>query len=419
MHTQPHTRITNCRFCQGPLSIPFCDLGDQPLANSYLKPDGELSKEPRFPLNVRICGTCKLAQLDHIADAHAIFSDYAYFSSVSRSWLEHCAKFVEAAIPRFGLDGHSLVVEIASNDGYLLKNFVAAHIPCLGVEPAANVAAKAIAEGVPTDIAFFGRETADRLVGIHGQADLVIANNVFAHVPDINDFTAGLARILKAEGVVSIEFPHLARLVENVQFDTIYHEHYTYFSLLAASRVLAAHGLRVFDAQRLSTHGGSVRVSACHEAAHHQPTASLAAVRQEEATLGMDAPAYYAGFEPRVRQALADFTQWLGQAKAAGRKVLAYGAAAKGNTFLNAAGITVTDIAFVADSSPAKQGRLLPGSNIPIVTPDQLLSLRPDDVVILPWNIAAEIERQLAEMSAWGGRFVTAIPRLKVWDAKP
>ena len=402
--------VTACRACGGRLVAGFCDLGVQPVANSYVPADRADAPEPRFPLRAVVCDDCRLVQLDTVVDAEGIFSDYAYFSSASASWLDHAARFARDMTARFGLGAASFVVEVASNDGYLLKNFVAAGIPCLGIEPAANVAEVARAAGVPTETFFMGEATARALVARRGHADLVAANNVFAHVPAINDFTAGLAALAGPRGVVSIEQPHLVRMVDGVQFDTIYHEHYAYWSLLAMERILARHGLRVFDVERLSTHGGSIRVLS--SAADRGTSAALAELRAEEAARGLGGDAFYAGFDARVRTTLADFRAWLWQARVAGRRIGAYGAAAKGNTFLNAAGATAADIVAVADRSPAKQGRMLPGSRIPVVTPEALLAMALDDILVLPWNIGAEIAQQL-RAGGFRGRILTAVPEMR------
>jgi SAM-dependent methyltransferase len=415
MSDSPSARhVTACRACGGALAIPFCDLGDQPLANSFVDPAQQDRPDPRFPLSVRVCAACHLAQLDHIVDAEDIFSDYAYFSSYSTSWLAHAAAFCTAATQRLRLDRTSFVVEVASNDGYLLRNFVAAGIPCLGIEPAENVAAVARAAGIPTETRFFGQAAADEIVDRRGHADLVVANNVLAHVPDINDFVAGLARLVGPRGVVSIEAPHLVRLIAEVQFDTIYHEHYAYWSLHAMDHVLRAHGLVVIAVERLPTHGGSLRVFAAAPDRRDAAAEAVAEVRSEEARLGIAGSALYEGFEDRVRAVIDGFRDYLRSAKGSGRSVAAYGAAAKGNTFLNACGATVADIAMVADKNPVKQGRLLPGSRIPIISPEALVAARPDDVVILPWNLAHEISRELSAIPAGGGRLVTAVPSVKV-----
>jgi len=408
--------VTACRACGGDFGAVFCDLGIQPVSNSYVPPDRRDAPEPRFPLRCVVCRDCRLVQLDTVVDAEGIFSDYAYFSSASVSWLEHAARFARTMTERFGLSADSFVVEVASNDGYLLKNFVAAGIPCLGVEPAANVAKVARAAGVPTETFFFGEATARDLVARRGHADLVAANNVFAHVPAINDFTAGLAALAGPDGVVSIEQPHLVRMVEGVQFDTIYHEHYAYWSLLAMERILARHGLKVFDVERLPTHGGSLRVFS--SAADRGVSAALLDVRAEEAARGLAEDAFYQGFDARVQRTLAGFRAWLRQAREAGRRIGAYGAAAKGNTFLNAAGVMADDIIAVADRSPMKQGRLLPGSHVPVVSPDALLAMKLDDTLVLPWNIADEVASQLRG-SGFKGRILIAVPEMREIDARP
>ncbi|WP_372622868.1 methyltransferase domain-containing protein [Falsiroseomonas sp.] len=402
--------VTACRACGGALGAVFCDLGTQPVANSYVPLERAEAPEPRFPLRAVVCRGCRLVQLDTVVDAEGIFSDYAYFSSASASWLDHAERFCTAMTRRLDLGARSFVVEVASNDGYLLKNFVGAGIPCLGIEPAANVAAMARAAGVPTETRFFGEAYAHELVARRGDADLVAANNVLAHVPAVNDFVAGLSVLAGPRGVISIEAPHLVRMVDGAQFDTIYHEHYAYWSLLAMEAVLGRHGLRVFDVERLPTHGGSLRVLA--SAADRAPSGTLAAVRAEEVARGLAHDAFYEGFETRVQATLRDFRAWLWQARTAGRRIGAYGAAAKGNTFLNAAGVGAADILAVADRSPAKQGRLLPGSHIPVVTPEALLALAPDDILVLPWNIGAEIAGQL-RAAGFAGRILTAVPAMR------
>jgi hypothetical protein len=402
--------VTACRACGGRLGATFCDLGTQPVANSYMAPEDAAVPEPRFPLRAVVCDACRLVQLDTVVDAEAIFSDYAYFSSASASWLDHAARFAQAMTARLNLGPQSFVVEVASNDGYLLRNFVAGGIPCLGIEPAANVASVARAAGVPTETLFLGATTAREIVARRGHADLVVANNVFAHVPAIGDFTAGLAALAGPRGVVSIEQPHLVCLVDGVQFDTIYHEHYAYWSLHAMEAMLARHGLRVFDVERLPTHGGSIRVLS--SAADRGASAMLQEVRAVEAARGVATDGFYEGFEARVRATLGGFRAFLSQARAEGRRIGAYGAAAKGNTFLNAAGVTAADILAVADRSPAKQGRRLPGSRIPVVTPDALLALPLDDILVLPWNIGAEVAAQL-RAGGFRGRILTAVPEMR------
>ena len=407
--------VASCRFCGGALSIGFCDLGLTPLANSFVAIDQADTPDPVFPLNAVVCEACFLVQLDHVVDASAIFSDYAYFSSYSSTWLEHAAAFVRQAIPRHALGRSSFVVEVASNDGYLLRNLVAEGIPCLGVEPAANVAAAARDAGVPTEVAFLTRALAERIVVRHGHADLVIANNVLAHVPDINDFVAALAILAGPRGAVSIEAPHLLALIEQTQFDTIYHEHYAYWSLHSMEQVLAAHGLPVRHLEVLPTHGTSLRVlaSADPKVADRCGSFMLDAVRSAEQGARIDDPATYRGFETRVATVISGFRDYLARARRNGRRIAAYGAAAKGNTFLNACQVTARDIICVADRNPAKQGRLLPGSRIPIVTPEAMLAERPDDVLILPWNLADEIAGELRAVPDRGGRLMVAIPHLR------
>jgi len=404
-----------CRSCGAPLTTTFVDLGETPLANSYVTAeDVAQGRERRFPLHARVCGKCFLVQVDDPVEPEAIFSDYAYFSSISDSWVEHARRYAEAMIARFRLGPHSLVVEIASNDGYLLQHFLAAGVPALGVEPAANVAAAAVAKGVPTEVAFFGRVTAERLAarGIH--ADLIAANNVLAHVPDIRDFLAGFATLLAAEGVATFEFPHLLNLIRDVQFDTIYHEHFSYLSLIAVEAAFAATGLRAFDVEALPTHGGSLRLYACRADAGHRETERLAALRATERGAGLDRLDAYRGFAPRVEAVKRDFLAFLAAARADGKRVAAYGAAAKGNTFLNVCGVGAADIDCVFDRSPAKQGKLLPGSHIPILSPERLAEARPDYLVVLPWNLIDEIRDQTQAIAAWGGRWVVALPRLRV-----
>jgi SAM-dependent methyltransferase len=402
--------ITQCRACGVPFGPVFCDLGQMAVANSYLPPDADPTKEPRFPLRAVVCSACRMVQLDHVVDATGIFSDYAYFSSASSSWLAHTAAFCGAMTKQLALGPQSRVIEVASNDGYLLRNFVAAGIPCLGIEPAANVAAAAEAAGIPTEVAFLNPATAADIVLNHGAADLVVANNVLAHVPDINGFVAGLALLLAPDGVLSVECPHLLSLVDQVQFDTIYHEHYAYWSLLAAERLFARHGLHVFDVEHLPTHGGSIRIFAART--ERPPSAALTALRQIEAERGLDTDAFYQGFAARMKDVVQGFQAWIAAKTDMGRKVAAYGAAAKGNTFLNAARVRRGDLMAVADLSPAKQGRLLPGSHVPVVAPHELLAMKPDEILILPWNIAPEIVGQLRAAGFKGGLW-TAVPEMR------
>jgi SAM-dependent methyltransferase len=405
-----------CRFCHTPLTHTFLDLGSQPLANSYLTPEQlAAGAEQAYPLHVRVCHSCFLVQADDAVPADAIFDDsYAYFSSYSTSWVEHARRYAETMTERFGLGPESLVVEVASNDGYLLQHFVAKDIPVLGVEPTANTAEAAIARGVPTEVLFFGKATGAALAERGQRADLMAANNVLAHVPDIGDFVAGFREVLNDEGVLTFEFPHLLNLLEKVQFDTIYHEHYSYLSLLAVEQVLRANGLRPFDIERLMTPGGSLRLFCCHMGSGHEETEALVALREQEHAAGLDRIETYAGFAPRVEAVRDSFRTFLASEKAAGRRVAAYGAAAKGNTFLNYCGTTTDDIVAVFDASLAKQGRFLPGSHLPILSPEAVREVKPDDLVILPWNLKDEIMGQMAFIRDWGGRFVTASPETKV-----
>jgi len=406
----------SCRFCNAALTQSFIDLGSTPLANSYVAPDRLAKPDASYPLHARVCGACFLVQVDAAVPAEEIFSDYAYFSSYAASWVEHARIYAMAMIERFALNTSSKVVEIASNDGYLLRHFVAAGMKVLGVDPAANVAKAAKELGVATEVAFFGKNTAARLKALGHDADLMVANNVLAHVPDINDFVAGFAVLLKPGGVWTIEFPHLMRLIRENQFDTIYHEHYSYYSLGTVERILAAHQLRAFDVETLPTHGGSLRVYACHASAEHETSENLMDVRMHEQDAGMDVLETYRGFGARagkVKQALLDF---LNDAKRRGKKVAAYGAAAKGNTLLNYCGVTADLIEFVVDSNPHKQGRYLPGSRIPIHAPDAIFAAKPDYVLILPWNLADEICKNMAGIREWGGKFVIPIPVLQILD---
>jgi SAM-dependent methyltransferase len=406
-----------CRSCAAPLEHTFLDLGLQPLANSFLTQE-ELDKgvEPRYPLRARVCSKCLLVQVDQAVPAEEIFSDYAYFSSYSDTWLEHASRFAELARERLRLDSDSLVLELASNDGYLLRNFVAAGVPVLGVEPAANVAKVAVEAGVPTEVAFFGRGLAEELSGRGVAADLVVANNVLAHVPDLDDFVRGLARVLKPEGVISIEVPHLLRMIERVEFDTIYHEHFSYFTMLSAWDALARRGLRIFDVEELETHGGSLRFWVSHEdaAARRPETATVARVLADEQGAGLGSLEGYGAFAPRVGRVLEELRGFLTNARAKGSRVAAYGAAAKGNTLLNAADVTIDEVAYVVDRSPHKQGRFLPGSHLPILEPDHVRRDRPAYLLVLPWNLKDEITSQMAHVREWGCRFVIPVPRLEL-----
>jgi SAM-dependent methyltransferase len=405
----------SCRFCGAPLTTTFVDLGETPLANSYVtEEDVAAGRDRRYPLHVRVCCECFLVQADAPIGAEAIFSEYSYFSSVSASWVEHARRYAEAMIARFGLGPQSLVVEIASNDGYLLQHFIAAGVSVLGVEPAANVAAAAIAKGAPTEVAFFGRATAERLSRRGVAADLVAANNVLAHVPDIRDFAAGFTLLLKPDGVATFEFPHLLNLIGKTQFDTIYHEHFSYLSLVAVEKIFAATALRAFDVEEIATHGGSLRLFACRADASHRQTERLAALRAKEHEAGLDSLDAYRGFAPRVEAAKRSFLAFLAKARAEGKMVAAYGAAAKGATFLNVCGVGTSDIVCVFDRSAAKQGKLVPGAHIPILAPEAIHAIKPGYLVVLPWNLVDEITAQMAFIAQWGGRFVVAMPQTRV-----
>jgi SAM-dependent methyltransferase len=390
------------------------DLGAQPLANSYLEPEHLRRPEPFYPLCVYVCGECLLVQLPEEERPEAIFSDYAYFSSYSESWLRHAQNYAEAMIERFGFGSEHQVVEIASNDGYLLRWFKDRGIPVLGVEPAKNVAEAAEAAGIPTVVRFFGTATARDLVERGTRADLLVGNNVLAHVPDLNDFVEGLRTLLAPQGVLTMEFPHLLRLLDEDQFDTIYHEHYSYFSFLAVRKVFAAHGLDLFDVEELPTHGGSLRIYARHagQGPAGERVAELLA-REEAAGLGgLDA---YRSFRDRVERLKRGFLRFLIQAREEGKSVVGYGAPAKGNTLLNYCGVRTDFVDYTVDRSPHKQGRYLPGTRIPIFSPDRIRETRPDYVLILPWNLKDEVMEQMADVRSWGGRFVVAVPEVRVF----
>lgn len=404
-----------CRFCAAELRDVFLDLGAAPPSNAYLAAESLHGPESWFPLKLFTCAACFLVQVDEVEDRARLFApDYAYFSSYSKTWLAHAERYVDLVAARLGLGPDKLVYEIASNDGYLLQYVAARGIPCIGVEPTAGTAAVARSRGIETVEDFFGEELASDLADRHGPADLVVANNVLAHVPDVNDFVAGLALLLKADGVATVEFPHLLELVTHGQFDTVYHEHFSYFSFHVACRLFAAHGLRVRDVERLPTHGGSLRIWASREASGQPTSPAVAAMLAAEAEAGMNDLAYYRGFQAVAETVKNDFLAFLLDAWRDGRRVAAYGAAAKGNTLLNFAGVRGDLVEFVADASPHKQGRYLPGSRIPVVDEAHLRQARPDFVVILPWNLGEEIMAQLHYIRDWGGQFVTAVPRLVV-----
>jgi SAM-dependent methyltransferase len=405
-----------CRHCGTELKLPLVDLGSAPPSNAYLTEQTLHAPEKWFPLRVLVCEHCWLAQTEDFAPANELFdAEYAYFSGFSSSWLAHSERYVADMAARFDLTTDSHVVEVAANDGYLLQYVKARDIPCTGVEPTASTAAAARAKGIPIVEDFFGVRLAQELAAQGKQADLTAANNVLAHVPDINDFVAGFAKVLKPQGVSTFEFPHLLKLVEENQFDTIYHEHFSYLSLTAVNRIFSANGLAVFDVEEHPTHGGSLRVFAQRSDTGQQPrSARVDALLQREARAGMLNADYYTGFQAKTDQVKNDFPAFLQEAKRQGKTVAAYGAAAKGNTLINYAGIRPDLISFVVDRNPAKQGKYMPGSRIPILDEEKLKDAKPDYVVILPWNPGTEVMRQLEYIKAWGGRFVTTIAELRV-----
>jgi 2-polyprenyl-3-methyl-5-hydroxy-6-metoxy-1,4-benzoquinol methylase len=406
--------MMRCRHCGGGDFVPFLDLGRAPPSNAYLTREDLARPERTYPLVIRTCTGCWLTQTEDFADREEFFSgDYAYFSSFSSTWLAHAKAYVEAMRTRFDLGPDSLVAEIAANDGYLLRHVQVAGIPCYGVEPTASTAQAARALGIEIVEDFFGADLATRLVAEGRSADLIAANNVLAHVPDINDFAAGFAILLKPDGVATFEFPHLLEMVRGAQFDTAYHEHYSYLSLIAVSRIFALAGLKVFDVETTPHHGGSLRVFAAHaDSAAHAVLPAVAAMLEKERAAGMETAEFYTSFQGQADRVRHEFRAFLAEARAEGLQVAAYGAAAKGNTLINFADVDATDIAFVVDRNPAKQGRYLPGSHIPILPEEALAAEKPDRVVILPWNLETEIKNQLSYIAAWGGRFVTAVPRL-------
>ena len=402
-----------CRHCKSTDSLPFLDLGFAPPSNNYLHPEALNAPELTLPLRLFVCRSCRLVQTEDFSAADALFdADYAYFSSTSRSWVTHAERYSAVMIDRFALSGDSHVMELASNDGYLLRNFVAAGIPCLGVEPTHAAAEAARGLGIKVVEAFFGKDLATDLP----RADLIAGNNVFAHVPDINDFSLGMARALKDQGVITLEFPSLLNLVEKHQFDTVYHEHFSYLSLLSTERILRAAGLRVFDIDQLTTHGGSLRIYACHANADHVETENVTTQRALEQARGMDGDDFYNGFQTVAEAVKNNFLQFLLTAHATGKSVAGYGAAAKGNTLMNFAGVRPDLVAFVCDAAPSKIGKLLPGSHIPVLAPDILHTRAPDYLVIFPWNIASEIISLYGDLAQRGTKFVTAVPDLQIRD---
>jgi 2-polyprenyl-3-methyl-5-hydroxy-6-metoxy-1,4-benzoquinol methylase len=406
----------HCRSCGTTLEHTFVDLGMSPLANSYMKPEQLNRMEPFYPLHVYVCEKCLLVQLEQFSTPHEIFSDYSYFSSFSDSWLSHAKAYVDMITDRFRLDRNSRVVEIASNDGYLLQNFVERAIPVLGVEPAANVAEVAKKKGINTKVAFFGEKTALDLTAEGWNADLIIGNNVLAHVPDLNDFVKGLKVLLKPTGLITMEFPHLLQLMEQNQFDTIYHEHFSYFSFIAVEQVFARHGMKLFDVEELPTHGGSLRIYACHDQDASKPIGTrVRELKSREEATGFGRLDHYLSFGPQVEATKRKLLSFLISARQEGKRVVGYGAPAKGNTLLNYCGVRTDLIDYTVDRSPHKQGHFLPGVHIPIYAPEQIRQTHPDYLLILPWNLREEVMQQMSCIREWGGKFVLPIPEVKVY----
>jgi len=406
----------NCRHCKAPLIHTFVDLGFAPPSNAYLTEPDLTRPEKYYPLKVKVCDQCWLVQTEDYAEADELFnSDYAYFSSTSTSWLEHARSYAEQVMDQFNLDSESYVIEVASNDGYLLKNFVDAGIPCLGIEPTDSTADSAEALGIPVLREFFGQSLGQQLAAEGKQADLITGNNVYAHVPDINDFTKGLKSALKAGGTITLEFPHLLNLIEQNQFDTIYHEHFSYLSLYAVSRIFQSSGLRIYDVEQLETHGGSLRIYGCHQDGQQSDSPKVLQLLELEKQKGLQELGTYIHFQRRADVVKNSLLRFLLEQKQAGKTVAAYGAAAKGNTLLNYAGIKPDMLAFVCDAAEAKQGKYLPGSHLPIFGVERIRQKKPDFIVILPWNLRKEVTKHLGYINEWGGNFVTAVPKLTIF----
>lgn len=404
-----------CRFCKTALKYSFVDLGASPLANSYLKVEQLQMMEPFYPLHAYVCESCHLVQLNEFQSPEHIFNDYAYFSSYSESWLNHAKEYAKLMIERFGFDSNSKVIEIASNDGYLLQYFKKEGIQILGIEPANNVAMVAQEAGIPTVVKYFGNKTATEVTTDDGQADLLVGNNVLAHVPDLNDFVNGMKIILKAQGIITMEFPHLLRLIEENQFDTIYHEHFSYFSFITVRRVFAAHGLTIFDVDELPTHGGSLRIYACHAEDKSKTVGKrVSSLLTKEKKTGFENMEYYLSFSEKVKKTKLNILDFMVEAQREGKSIVGYGAPAKGNTLLNYCGIRTDFIDYTVDRSPHKQGHYLPGTHIPIYHPDKIKKTRPDYLLILPWNLKDEIMGQMKHIRDWAGKFVTLIPEVRI-----
>jgi SAM-dependent methyltransferase len=407
---------THCRFCEAPLDLTMIDLGKSPLCESFLAADRLETMEPFYPLHVRVCTRCWLAQLPSFVPPAEIFTEYAYFSAYSDSWVEHARTYVEMIVDRLSLSSDSLVVELASNDGYLLQHFLPKGVPVLGVDPAANVAQAAEARGVPTLVDFFGVELAERLVSEGKRGDLVLGNNVLAQVPDINDFVAGVAILLAPNGTATFEFPHLARLLEGLQYDTIYHEHYSYFSLATIRQIFGAHGLDVVDVEELPSHGGSLRVYFAHAEEGRRPAPAVADLLAQEEAEGVCDAERYAQFASDVEESKRSLLELLIELRRGGKHVVGYGAPGKGNTLLNYCGIRTDLLDYTVDRNPYKHGRFTPGTHIPIEPPDKIAETRPDAIVILPWNLAREISEQLAYTNEWGAELIVPIPTARVLE---
>jgi SAM-dependent methyltransferase len=417
MQPQPVNHVqVRCRFCDAELKHTLVDLGMSPLCESYVSPDKGNEVEAFYPLHVYVCESCFLAQLEQYVSPQAIFSEYAYFSSYSDSWLEHSKRYTEMIVARLGLDRGSTVMELASNDGYLLQYFVEKGIRAIGVEPAANVAAVAEKKGVPTVVKFFGRDTARELTAQYGRVDLLIGNNVLAQVPDLNDFVGGMKIVLKPSGVITMEFPHLMRLMNENQFDTIYHEHFSYFSFISAEKIFARHGFTLFDVEELATHGGSLRIYARHDEDDAKPISDrVLEMRRKEHAAGFGKIETYRDFGEQVKETKRKLLEFLIRAKRQGKSVVGYGAPGKGNTLLNYCGVRTDFIDYTVDRNPYKQGKLLPGTHIPILHPDKIMETKPDYLLILPWNFKDEIMEQMSGIRRWGGKFVVPIPEVTVY----
>jgi len=409
--------VFNCRFCDEPLKHIFLDLGKSPLSNSFLKEEMLNQSEKFYPLCVNVCEKCLLVQLPEFENPQNIFGDYVYFSSYSESWLKHAKDYVNMMLKRFDFKNNSRVVEIASNDGYLLQYFKEKNIPILGIEPAENVAKVAVQKGIPTLVKFFGTDTAKELVRQGNSADLIIGNNVLAHVPNLNDFVEGLKIFLKPEGIITMEFPHLLKLIKYVQFDTIYHEHFSYFSLLTVEKVFSSHGLTVFDVEEISTHGGSLRIYVKHSENNSiSISKNIQELLKKEKDFGLETILTYKSFMIKVEIIKKNLKEFFISSKNDGKKIVCYGAAAKGNTLLNYCGIGLDFIDYVVDRNPHKQGLFLPGTHIPIKSPEEVKKTKPDFLVILPWNLKKEIMEQMSFIREWEGKFVVPIPEVKIYS---